>query len=56
MTIEWLGAAIKVWANGDLVYHGYDCMTKKRRIAVQAEGSDVEFKRLTLSHITEFSS
>ena len=56
MTIECLGAAIKVWINGDLVNHGFDCTANKGQIAVQAEGSEVEFKKLTMSPITEFSS
>ena len=56
MIIECLGTSIKVWVNGDLVNHGFDCTATKGQIAVQAEGSEVEFKRLTLSPITEFSS
>lgn len=56
MVIECLGSAIKVWVNGDLVNHGFDCTAKEGQIALQAEGSEVEFKGLTLSTITDFSS
>jgi hypothetical protein len=56
MIIECLGNAIKVWVNGDLVNHGYDCTASKGQIAIQAEGSEVEFRKLLLTPITKFSS
>ena len=56
MIIECLGNAIKVWVNGDLVNYGYDCTAAKGQIAVQAEGSEVEFRKLELTPITKFSS
>lgn len=56
MVIECLGNAIKVWVNGDLVNHGYDCTAVKGQIAIQAEGSEVEFRKLQLTPITKFSS
>ena len=56
MIIECLGNAIKVWVNGDLVNYGYDCTAAKGQIAVQAEGSEVEFRKLQLTPITKFSS
>lgn len=56
MVIECLGNAIKVWVNGDLVNHGYDCTAAKGQIAIQAEGSEVEFRKLQLTPITKFSS
>jgi hypothetical protein len=55
MVIECLGNALKVWVNGDLVNHGTDCTTDKGQIAVQAEGSEVEFRKILLTPITEFS-
>ena len=55
MIIECLGAEIKVWVNGDLVNHGSDCTAKSGQIAVQAEGSEVEFRKLALSRITALS-
>ncbi|MBN1999246.1 DUF1080 domain-containing protein [candidate division KSB1 bacterium] len=55
MVIECLGNAIKVWVNGDLVNHGTDCTTDKGQIAIQAEGSEVEFRKLLLMPITALS-
>ncbi|MBR9997678.1 MAG: DUF1080 domain-containing protein [Cyclobacteriaceae bacterium] len=55
MTIECLGDEVKVWVNGDLVNEGYDCTASKGRIAVQAEGSEVEFRTLDLTPIASFS-
>jgi hypothetical protein len=55
MIVECLGADIKVWVNGDLVNHGFDCTTDKGQIAVQAEGSEVEFRKIQLTPISEFS-
>jgi Domain of Unknown Function (DUF1080) len=55
MVIECLGDEVKVWVNGDLVNHGMKCTAKKGRIAVQAEGSEVEFRKLELAPIKELS-
>lgn len=55
MTIECLNDSIKVWENGDLVNFGYDCTANKGQIAIQAEGSEVEFRKLLLTPITVFS-
>ncbi|MCB9273355.1 MAG: DUF1080 domain-containing protein [Lewinellaceae bacterium] len=51
MTIECFGNAIKVWVNGDLVNYGYDCTADKGQIALQAEGSEVEFRKLLLTPV-----
>jgi hypothetical protein len=51
MTIECVTDTIKVWVNGDLVNHGYNATVQKGRIAVQAEGSEVEFRKLELTPI-----
>jgi hypothetical protein len=48
MVIECLGSEIKVWVNGDMVNHGYDCTAQRGQIAVQAEGSEVEFRKIDL--------
>lgn len=56
MVVECVGNAIKVWVNGDFVNHGYDCTASKGNIAVQAEGSEVEFRKLELTPIAEFSA
>ncbi len=48
MIIECQKNEIKVWVNGDLVNHGTNSTATKGQIALQAEGSEVEFKELTL--------
>lgn len=55
MVIECLDDAIMVWVNGDLGNHGFDCTATKGQIALQAEGSEVEFRKLHLTAITRFS-
>ncbi|MEX0882569.1 MAG: DUF1080 domain-containing protein [Cyclobacteriaceae bacterium] len=55
MTIECLGDRIKVWVNGDLVNEGFNATAKKGNIAVQAEGAEVEFRKLTLMPIDKLS-
>jgi len=53
MVIECVGNKVKVWENGDLVNDGYDCTADKGQIALQAEGSEVEFRKLELSAVEE---
>jgi hypothetical protein len=48
MVIEAVENEIKVWVNGDLVNHGFNCTASKGQIALQAEGSEVEFRKLEL--------
>lgn len=48
MVIECSGDEIKVWVNDELVNHGYDATATAGKIAVQAEGSEVEFRKLEL--------
>jgi len=55
MVIECLNNAVKVWVNGKLVNEGTNCTASKGQIAVQAEGSVVEFKELTLKPIKKLS-
>lgn len=55
MVIECLDQSVKVWVNGDLVNHGHDCTANQGQIALQAEGSEVEFRTLRLSPITKLS-
>ena len=55
MVIECFGNEIKVWVNGDLVNYGYDCTANKGQIAVQAEGSEVEFRKLELTPIEKLT-
>jgi len=51
MVIECLEREIKVWVNGTLVNYGYDCTADRGQIAIQAEGSEVEFRKLVLTPI-----
>jgi len=55
MTVECLNNEIKVWLNGVLVNHGYQSTASKGQIAVQAEGSEVEFRKLHLTPISVLS-
>lgn len=55
MVVECLQSAIKVWVNGDVVNYGYNCTASKGHIALQAEGSEVEFRKVALTPITKFS-
>lgn len=55
MIVEAVGDQIKVWVNGDLVNHGTDATAQSGQIAVQAEGSEVEFSSLVLTPITAIS-
>ena len=43
------------WVNGDLVNHGTKCTATKGQIALQAEGSEVEFRKLILTPITKLT-
>lgn len=55
MVVECVERSIKVWVNGDLVNYGYDCTAQKGHIAVQAEGAEVEFRKLELSKINQLT-
>ncbi len=55
MIIECLDREIKVWVNGDLVNYGFDCTANKGQIAVQAEGSEVEFQKIELTPISKLT-
>jgi hypothetical protein len=56
LVVECLGSEIKVWVNGHLVNHGFECTAAKGHIAVQAEGSEVEFRKLELTPISEITT
>lgn len=56
MRVECLGDQIKVWVNGDLVNHGFNCTVSKGQIALQAEGSEVEFRKVDFTPITKLSN
>lgn len=43
------GREIMVWVNGDLVNHGSNCTVDQGKLALQAEGAEVEFRRVDLA-------
>lgn len=53
MVIECKGSEITVWVNGELVNRGSDCTAQKGQIALQAEGSEVEFRKLLLTQLAK---
>ena len=55
MTIECLERDVKVWVNGDLVNHGSGATADRGQIALQAEGSEVEFRKVVLTPISELT-
>ena len=56
MMIECLGRDVKVWVNGKLVNHGAGSTADQGQIALQAEGSEVEFRKVVLTPITELTN
>ncbi len=55
MVIECLANAIKVWVNDELVNFGIECTASKGQIALQAEGAEVEFRKIELTPIQALS-
>jgi hypothetical protein len=49
MVIECREYQIRVWVNGDLVNEGFHCTARSGQIALQAEGSEVEFRKVMLT-------
>ena len=56
MIVECLKNEVKVWVNGDMVNYGYNATVNRGQIAIQAEGSEVEFRKVELIPISSFSS
>lgn len=48
MVIECKADTITVWLNGDLVNQGHGATATKGKIALQAEGAEVEFRKVEL--------
>ena len=48
MVIEARGRGLKVWVNGQLVNEGFGATADHGRIALQAEGTEVEFRRVDI--------
>jgi len=55
MTIECLADSVKVWVNDDLVNFGYEATATKGRVALQAEGSEVEFRKIVMTPINKLT-
>ncbi len=56
MIIECLDDKVRVWVNGDLVNDGFDATAKEGQIALQAEGAEVEFRKLEMTTIKELTA
>ena len=48
MAIEARARTIKVWVNKDMVNEGFNCTADRGRLAIQAEGAEVEFRRVQI--------
>jgi hypothetical protein len=48
LAIEARGRTITVWLNGDLVNNGFDASVDQGKIALQAEGAEVEFRKVDI--------
>ena len=48
MVVETRGRTLKVWVNGDLVNEGFGATADRGRLAIQAEGAEVEFRRVQI--------
>ncbi len=55
MVIECVKNSIRVWVNNDLVNDGYDCTASKGNIALQAEGAEVEFRKVEITPIRKLT-
>jgi hypothetical protein len=52
LIIEARGRTLKVWLNGDLVNEGFDATVDQGRIALQAEGAEVEFRKVQIGPLS----
>ena len=48
LAVEARGRALRVWVNGDLVNEGSNATADRGRIALQAEGTEVEFRKVDI--------
>lgn len=53
MTVECVTDTIRVWVNDVVVNEGFNCTATRGQIALQAEGSEVEFRKLELTPIAK---
>ena len=52
LVVEAQGRGLRVWVNGDLVNEGSQATADRGRIALQAEGTEVEFRRVEIGPLT----
>jgi hypothetical protein len=52
MVIEARDRTIRVWVNGDLVNEGSNCTADRGAISLQAEGTEVEFRKVEIGPLT----
>lgn len=55
MVIETVDNKLRVWLNGDLVNDGFNATVQSGQIALQAEGAEVEFRKVLLTQIDKLS-
>jgi hypothetical protein len=55
MRVECFQNQVKVWVNGTMVNWGYNCTVSQGQIALQAEGAEVEFRKVVLKPIKRLS-
>lgn len=55
VVVECVENSIKVWVNNDLVNYGYDATASIGQIALQSEGSEVEFRKVVLTPIRKLT-
>jgi hypothetical protein len=55
MIVECVKNSLKVWLNNDLVNEGFNMTVSQGHIALQAEGSEVEFRKVELTPIKKLS-
>jgi hypothetical protein len=52
MIVEARGRSINVWVNGDLVNDGFNATADSGKVAIQAEGTEVEFRRIAIGPLS----
>ncbi|MES2305638.1 MAG: DUF1080 domain-containing protein [Gemmatimonadota bacterium] len=55
LVVEAVGRSVKVWVNGTLVNSGTNATADHGQIAIQSEGSEVEFRKLDLTPIVRLT-
>ena len=53
MRVRCIGRTIRVWVNDKIMNYGYNATVSSGQIALQAEGSEVEFKSVILKKINQ---